>query len=294
MLKDLGDNKISITTSNGAEIVGDFRYNKSNKGLIIVNGFTEERAVANFLARHYKKHFKTWNFDLNSQGESTGNWNLEEMVESFKEVQQVIKHNYGLDKLGMHGNSTGGIVTGLIANSENNLDAICLTGAPAALQDAFPHRLRSLLKRLPNSLIMWGAIKIYKWLSTQNGGEQEGDRVKKEKDHLKLGSAKLYDIKKTIQGVDIATRLDENTQNINLPALIIYGGEDKTCGFKKGVAPHNITQMYDAIKSAEKELKIYPGLNHRLYTSPQPTKNLPPKYHLVTDHLLAFFKKYLA
>ncbi|MBI4918439.1 alpha/beta fold hydrolase [archaeon] len=293
-MKDLGNNKISITTSNGAEIIGDYYHSDSNNGVIMIPGFSEPRDLSEMLAQELSKDFKVWSFDLNSQGESTGNWNLEDMVSSFKEVQKEVKKNYGLEKLGAQGNSTGGIITGVIASSEESvLNAICLTSTPIALQDAFDEKYRKWLKRLPQALIKWGAVKAFKLLQKKHGGEQREDRVKSERDHLKLGSAKIYNIKKAVKDVDTAPMLDEYSQKITAPLLFIYGGEDHTSGFKDGKAPERFNKMYSKIKSKEKQLRIYPKLNHRLYPVPQPKENLPPKYYLVKQDIAEFFKKYL-
>ncbi len=293
-MKSLGNNKVSVLTSNGADIVGDYYPNDSNKGIIMFPGFSEPRDLSKTLAEELSKTYKVWSFDLNSQGESTGRWNLEDMVSSLKEVQKEVKKHYSLEKLGGHGNSTGGIITGIIASSkENVLDAICLTSTPLDLQSAFDEKYRRWLKRLPQSLVKWGAVKAYKWLMDKSGGEQKEDRIRSERDHLKLGSAKIYDIKEAVKSIDTAPKLDDYAENITNPVLFIYGGEDTTSGFAKGKPPERINKMYKKIKSKEKQLKIMTNLNHRLYPVPQPKENIPPKYYLVQKDIVEFFKKHL-
>ncbi|MBI5066407.1 alpha/beta fold hydrolase [Candidatus Woesearchaeota archaeon] len=293
-MKSLGDNKVSVLTSNGANIVGDYYPNDSNKGIIMLPGFSEPRDLSKTLAEELSKHYKVWSFDLNSQGESTGRWNLEDMISSLKDVQKEVKKHYNLKKLGAHGNSTGGIITGIIASSkENCLDAICLTSTPLDLQGAFDEKYRKWLKRLPQALVKWGAVKAYKWLMQKSGGEQKEDRVVSTRDHLKLGSARIYDIKEAVKSIDAAPKLDDYAENITIPVLFIYGGEDSTSGFVKGKPPERITEMYNKIKSKEKKLIINQGLNHRLYPVPQVKENLPPKYYLVQKDVVEFFKKYL-
>jgi alpha-beta hydrolase superfamily lysophospholipase len=142
-----GIEKEIVRCDNNAELVGRVYNGNSKKGVILIPGFSEHKfSLYDIAERLNNEGYNVWAFDLNGQGESGGNWNLEEMAESIGDISKTLKDNYGLDKLGAFGNSLGGMAVGLSAASDkDSLDRICLSGAPTALQEVIPKRLIQIL-----------------------------------------------------------------------------------------------------------------------------------------------------
>jgi len=298
-IKELTDRNIQIGTRN-AEIVGTFYGNlSSNIGILAFPGFTEHRSSLDELCKMLSKEFKVWAFDINSQGDSTGNWDLREIIESVYEIQRCLKDHYGLRKIGAYGNSIGGMAAGLNANEGSNIESICLTSTPAALQDIVPWYNRLLLKSIPQSLVRYGTIQYDKTESLKNENYRNKSHVqfltKEEyRPYAQFGAMKIPSLKNVMKWIGKAPRLDKYAGEITKPALLIYGGEDHMLGIKDSKLPKKIQRMYYSIASKEKMLVIFKGADHSLNSKTQTDDcfNKGPEYGLVKKFIMDHFGHY--
>jgi pimeloyl-ACP methyl ester carboxylesterase len=298
--------KLTIETSDGVVITGNYFDNNSNKGVILFPGFTEHRSSLEDTAKLISTDFKTWIFDINSQGESSGNFDLNEMQRTVYEVTKFLKGKYSLSKVGAFGNSLGGMIVGMAAAQKDNLlDGICLTSAPAGLQDAVPEYAINLLSHAPQSLIRLGLIAYDKVESAKN----ENYRLKTHaqfkgekgyKSYAHFGALKISDIKELAKGFATAPRLDKFVEKIKCPTLMMYGGESRLFGIKGGILPESIQNMYDrlgvlALEDIHKELIIIEGADHSLNekTKIDDCFNQDKKYQIVKSIIHNHFSKYL-
>ncbi|MBI4918446.1 alpha/beta hydrolase [archaeon] len=292
------DNTLTIDTKNGAVLKGDFYDNTSKNGVILLPGFTEHRSTLDNLAQELSKDFKVWSFDLNSQGESTGNWDLHQMKESFYEIQDALKKKHKLKKLGAHGNSLGGMTVGLVT-AEGVLDCICLTSTPAGLQDVLKETFRRKLEKVPNKIARYGMIAfeaVASKLSDKHKKAYEQIKAQKSlKNQIQFGAAKFYDVHQAIHWVDNAPRLDAQVQRITQPVLVIYGGSDLFLGIKDSTLPEVLRKMYEQIDSKNKDLLIIPGAGHslELLERGEALWGRHPKYRFVKEIIAKHFREHL-
>lgn len=256
--------KVAFELTNGANILGDFQDSSSNKGIVFFPGFTENRYSFDHYAKSFNNDFKCWTFDLNSQGESSGNWDLREISDSIHELSSTLKDRYGLKKLGSLGNSLGGMGVGISASRENSsLDCICLTSTPSAIQDVAPPYALSILGKLPQSVVRGGTILIDKLYSRSY--ETHRNTTHKEfwspeegyKPYAQMGATKITNIKETVKALKKAPRMNECVEGIKQPILFVYGGEDSLLKIKDGNLPEKIQEMYDQVGSEEKKTNYF-------------------------------------
>ncbi len=292
------NNTLTIDTNNGAVLKGDFYDNSSSNGVILLPGFTEHRSTLDNLAQELNKDFKVWSFDLNSQGESTGDWDLHQMKESLYEAQKLLKKKHNLNKLGAHGNSLGGMTVGLVA-SEGVFDCICLTSTPAGLQDVLKEDFRRKIERIPNHVARYGMIAfeaVASRFSEKHKTAYEQLKAQKGfKEHIQFGAAKFYDVKQVIDWVDNAPRLDEVVQRIKQPILVIYGGLDLFLGIKDSLLPENLRKMYEELGSQDKDLLVIFGAGHSLEMLERGDAlwGRHPKYRFVKEIIAKHFREHL-
>ncbi len=190
------------------------------------------------------------------------------MTESAYELFNKIKQDYGLSKIGAMGNSLGGMVVGLnAARKDSNLDCICLTSAPSALQDATPI-LAQALNYFPQSLVRLGTITWDK-MQLLAGNSKYANLSHAQffengqyKPYAQFGATKIKNIKDALRWVNEAPRLDKVVKDIKQPTLLIYGGDDSLLKIKDGVLPLKIEEMCNNWGSKNNELIIVSHAEH--------------------------------
>ncbi|MFH1439344.1 MAG: alpha/beta fold hydrolase [Candidatus Woesearchaeota archaeon] len=298
-----GNETVEIGTPK-ANIVGTFYDNlQSSKGIILLPGITEHRSSLESLAEILNIEFKVWTFDINSQGDSTGNWNLAEMVESFGVVTEMLKARYGLTEIGAHGNSTGAMAVGIAAAKGTSLDALCLSGAPAGLQDTVAPWIREVSLVIPQRAVRWFTKLVdWYWAKTNENYRNKSHQLflqEDEKDYntpyAQFGATKIPSLRKLIEWLEVAPRLDIYTTRIKQPTLFIYGGEDKVNGIKGCNLPEKIQAMINNINLRRRAVKIYQGADHCLNgkTNVEDDYNQDSVYQHVKIDILEHFARYL-
>jgi len=297
------DGKIEVTADimPGVELVGNFYDNLSNNGVVLFPGFNEHRSSLDELAKKLNKaDLKVWYFDINSQGESTGSFNMNQIIESIYATESGLRQRYGLRKLGAHGNSVGGMAVGIAAAKNSPIECMCLTATPAGLQDIFPEWARNLLSYAPQSVLRYITIArdIILSSSNQNYRERTHKQFKTEKGYqpyAQWGAIKIYDPKELMESINRAPRLDDFAFNIMKPVLFVYGGEDQTIGIKDSELPSEVKDMYKSIRSKDKRILVVKGADHSLntVTDTDDCFNQDPKFAFVKDHIVEHFAKRL-
>jgi alpha-beta hydrolase superfamily lysophospholipase len=293
--------KLKVTVQGGISLAGNFYENCSaNNGILLFPGVTEHRSSLEGLALELSSEFKVWTFDINSQGESTGDFDLEQMQKSVYEIGKYVKKKHGLSKIGAYGNSIGGMAVGLVAAQEDFFYGVCLTSVPAGIQDVVPGYLSSLMNYVPQSVLRFGTIVFDKLESRKNnnykmkshGGFYDGKKYKK---YAQFGALKIDNIRNLSMWISNAPRLDDVAKKINSPILLIYGGEDSLLGVKRGVLPDKILNMYKNIGSRDKDLMVINGADHslNLKTEPDDCFNQDKEFSFLKRNILKHFSYYL-
>jgi len=304
-LKSGPGERVEINTKNGATLVGDFFESSSDKGIIMFPGITEHRSsLYSFAKKLNQDGFKVWDFDLNSQGESTGNWDITEMQESAHYIQRHLKRRYDLKRIGAFGNSVGAMAVGLASSrQDSDLECLCLIASPSSLDKVVPRTLLKLGKYIPQGLVRAVAIgfdkiqadllknekyrrKTHPLFKTPNGYQP----------YAQFGALKISDLGDMTESALVTLKLSDYTQYIHQPTLLVYGGEDSFIGIKNSQLPAHIRNMYDSLGSENKKLVIVPGASHALNTPPMKADdclNEDPKYSWVKEEVNEHFCKYL-
>ena len=288
--------KIKINTKNGAVISGTFFNNeKSECGIIILPGFATYQSALYNTAKKLSKEFKVWVFDLNSQGESTGDFDVYQMADSFSTISKTLKNQYQLKKLGIFGHSIGGCVALIIEKEHKLFDAICISGTPVDLKKI--SKKFSFLKTLPYSTTRNFMILTDKILVSFNKNYRRRTHqfFKTKKGYSKdihIGALKIKSLKKLFENMNKVPNLNSLAPYINKPILLIYGGADKLNGFKKNYIPEDIQNTYRLIKSDDKSIKIISGADHNMNkrTTIDGDWNKDAEYQHVKEIIFKFFK----
>ena len=59
------------------------------------------------------------------------------------------------------------------------------------------------------------------------------------------------------------TQVSSGLSKLQLPLLVLHGGEDRT------IAPKTSERIFNGASSADKTLKIFPGLRHEILNEPE-------------------------
>lgn len=297
--------KVEIDTQNGARLVGNFFDSNSNKGVIMFPGITENRSsLYAFAERLNQVGFKVWAFDLNSQGESTGNWDIEQMQESAHYIQGHLKTKYGLKRVGAFGNSAGAMAVGIASSRKNSdLECLCLTGAPCSLDLVVPRPLIKIAQYIPQSWVRAAAIgfdRIQRDLLKNDNYRRTCRPTFRDKkgysSPAQFGGLKILSLREMARCALNAPRLVDYASDIHRPTLLIYGGEDTLNGIEGSQLPANIQNMYDSLGTDDKKLVIVPGATHALNSPPMrmgDCLNQDPKYSWIKEEVSEHFCKYL-
>jgi|GEM_PF-6203028 len=297
-----GIQKVKINTNNGAELVGNFHEGSLKKGILFFPGFTEPKeSFQDFTERLCMLGFNTWAFDINSQGESSGNWDLSQMVESVHEIQKVLRQKYNLEKVGAFGNSMGGMAVGITAAKDtSSLDCLCLTTTGTEMYDYFPKNIAKIIKYLPQSLFRQLTILF-------DTVESSSNEIYRNKSHLtfktkegyqpyaQFGALRIHNLKEFMGWIENSPKLMDYANKIIQPVLFIYGGKDRFLGIKDCRLPKRIETMYDSIRSNQKELIVAPGADHSLNTKTRTDEcfNQDLKYKQIKNKIIEHFSYHL-
>ncbi|RMF54970.1 alpha/beta hydrolase [Candidatus Woesearchaeota archaeon] len=294
--------RIVIKAPPGVEIVGTFRENTySKEGILMFPGFTEHRSSLDDLAELLSNHFNVWNFDLNSQGESTGNWDLLQMAESVYNIHSHLKKRHGLRKLGGFGNSIGGMAVGIVASyDDTEFDAICLAGLPVALQDYVRKWQLNLLRKVPQRFLRAATIAYdifatavyenYRNLTHHQFKTPSGYRP-----YAQFGALKIPNLSELIGWIENAPDMMKFVERIHQPVLFIYGGEDHYLKIRHSILPMGLRNMITKTASRKKDVLIVEGADHSLNreTTIDDKFNSDPEYQFVKPHIFCHFMNYL-
>jgi len=76
------------------------------------------------------------------------------------------------------------------------------------------------------------------------------------------GRSLFYRFRVPVQPFDY-TQVSSGLSRLQLPLLLLHGGEDRT------IAPQASERIFNGASSADKTLKIFPGLRHEILNEPE-------------------------
>lgn len=289
IIEDLEKKVTKIKGVNGSVLIGDaYRNLETNKGLILLPGLSEHRISMSDMAKFLSQDYNVWAFDLNAQGDSTGKWDLREMADSIHKIVGNLKEGYELEKIGLFGNSMGGMAGGIAASyTDSPLDVLCLSTTGGSMFDyTYAKQARDAANLHPS--IIYGACVLFDWFETLTNKHYRNLTHKKMKKHPFFGATKLGDPKEFFSSMLNAPQLIDYADKIEQPTLLIKGDKDLFLSLD------SVQQLYEIIPG-NKQLWLIKGADHSL-NGKTPTDsyfNHDSNYQFVKSEIKSFFNNHM-
>jgi pimeloyl-ACP methyl ester carboxylesterase len=199
--------KVLFTNSQGIQLVGLLDKVVNNGQIVVMgHGFTSSkkgRAASHVSKALSEAGINTLRFDFFGHGDSKGKFEDITISEGIDDALQAIEYakQLGYKKIGLFGNSFGGIVGLATASMSKDVNSLCVLCPVSDFKSMLDNKF------LERDIDAWKTIgkNIYK--------EKDGKRY-----YLKFDF--YEDTKKWI--------MYDKAKNINCPTLIIHGDADKT------------------------------------------------------------------
>ena len=227
--------------------------------LVIVHGLAEHSGRYDYVAEKFQNAgFGVIRFDNRGHGKSRGDraWieSFQEYIDDANSVVNRTAEEFAGIPLFLMGHSMGGfIATGYAIKYPGKVQGQIFSGAAVGPLSAFdflrdmdykahgrdplPNGLGHLVSRDPAVVSAYAQDPlVLKSITTQLAGSVWKDGV---------------------------AWIEANAHTINVPALILHGGDDQI------VPPAASEWLYNQIASTDKSLKIYPGLYHEILNDPE-------------------------
>ncbi len=224
--------------------------------VIFVHGLGEHLGRYNYLTKKFNEAgFSVYRFDHRGHGHSDG---ARAFYEDYNELIDDVNHIVDLAKkenpdypLFVLGHSMGGYAVACYGvKYPDKVNGIIISGGltrdKAGLITSLSRDLNPIMY-LPNTL---------------------GSVVSRDPDVVKAYGEDPLVLKEISVGLYYALSnglqwLLDNTANFNYPVLILHGGDDRIVSCEDSI------EFYDAISSADKELKVYDILFHEILNEPE-------------------------
>jgi len=231
--------------------------------LLLVHGAGEhsgryQRVADYFVANGYAVAA----LDHPNHGKSDGRYGHVEQFDDFTQTLQTFHQQVTADFPGvpqiLFGHSMGGLISCLYLLQQQGAFLGCVLSGPAIKTDIEPGLLQMLLIRTLSRLVPTAGV-----LALDADGVSR-DRHEVEKyvndplvNHDKMSARMVAELFRAMH------RIQDCAGQVNLPMLLLHGEADAMA------AASGSRFLHDAISSADKTLKIYPGLYHEILNEPE-------------------------
>jgi alpha-beta hydrolase superfamily lysophospholipase len=231
--------------------------------IIVVHGMAEHGGrYDRFAAAATERGYAVAALDQPGHGRSYGEKAYVDRFEDFQRALAVFHEAMAAEFAGIPhfllGHSLGGLIGGIYLLRAQERFAGCVMSGPAVKTQVEPPALQMLLIRLLSALLpRLGVLQL----------EAEGVSRNPEEVARYLADPLVYSGKIAARVVAelfaAMTRLRENCGQITLPLLLLHGGEDRMTD------PEGSRLLHERVGSADKTLRVYPGLYHEVFNEPE-------------------------
>ncbi len=254
----------------------------SKAGVVLVHGYGEHCGRYTHVAQALNNAgYSVTSFDHRMHGKSDGQprayvTDIETMVADLKQVWDKAKAEIGNKPMFLIGHSMGGaVVTRFTVQYQAEMQGLVTSGAAVLSSESLPAFLVTTVKAVSKFLPTLPTPKINStYLSHDPQIPQQYDR-----DPLVYhGTMKLASIAALAHNGEVVLK---QAPDLKLPILVLHGEADK-------VVPMQCSQVFYAkAGSADKTLKIYPGLYHEIFNELEKEMVLTTVINWLDAHLFA-------
>lgn len=236
--------------------------NKPKAVLVVLHGVAEHsNRYLNLVDNLVPEGYAIYSYDQRGHGKSPGqrgyidSWS--EYRTDLKRFLELVNQREPNSSIFLYGHSQGALITlDFLIKEDNNLPGAIVSGSPLASDDAASPLLMASAKILSR---VWPTFSLD---SPINPAQLSCDArvVKKYQDDPTV--FKILTARWGTEYLKTQNMVRENAAAIDLPILILHGGEDTLCD------PKGSQYLYDQVSSADKTLKIYPSYFHEIHNEP--------------------------
>jgi alpha-beta hydrolase superfamily lysophospholipase len=230
--------------------------------LVIIHGVAEHsNRYLNLVDNLVPEGYAIYSYDQRGHGKSPGQRGY---IESWDEYRsdlnlflELVQSREPALPVYIYGHSQGAlIVLDYLIMEHSSLSGTIVSGSPLASDDAASPLLVASAKILSR---VWPTFSLD---SPINPAQLSCDArvVKKYQDDPAV--FKILTARWGTEYLKTQNMVRENAAAIDLPILILHGGEDSLCN------PKGSQYLYDQVSSADKTLKIYPSYFHEIHNEP--------------------------
>ncbi|MEM8561931.1 MAG: lysophospholipase [Pseudomonadota bacterium] len=244
-----------------------FRYwqpdEKPKAVLLIVHGAGEHSGRYQYMATYFTDlGFAVAALDHPGHGKSAGEYghinSLNDLVETVSKFHDQLIRDFTDIPFFIIGHSMGGLVTSLYLLKRQHDFAGCVLSGPAIRSEIEPGFMQFLTIRFLSAL-----APRTKVLQLDARGVSRDPKVVAEYEadplvnHSKMSARMVYEL---FSGME---RVQSQAPQISIPILIMHGEADLL------TAPDGSRELYSAVTSKDKTLKMYPQLYHEIFNEPE-------------------------
>ncbi len=256
--------ELRISTADNFELFEQTWTCDNAKGLVIItHGIAEHSGRYDHVAQSLVAGgYTVIGFDLRGHGKSSGKRNyvksFQDYLNDLQDVLNRARENHGHLPLFLLGHSMGGgIVTLFTIERQPDVKGLVLSGPSVKVSDDISPMLQKVSTFLSALLPKLPVLKLSSTDISRDPKVIESydtDPLNYRGGVLARTGAELLGATKTISA---------NSSAINLPILIMHGGNDKLADVSGS------EMLYKNVSSEDKTIKIYDGLYHEILNEPE-------------------------
>ena len=230
--------------------------------LVVIHGVAEHSdRYLNVVDNLVPSGYAIYAYDQRGHGQSPGQRGY---IESWDEYRSDLKQfldlvhqrESGLPVF-MYGHSHGALIAlDFLINESNNLSGALVSGSPLASDDAASPMLVAAAKILSR---VWPTFSLD---SPINPAQLSCDARVVQKYQDDPAVFKILTARWGTEYLKTQDEVREQASKIDVPILILHGGEDSLCD------PQGSQYLYEQVSSTDKTLKIYPSYFHEIHNEP--------------------------
>lgn len=232
--------------------------------VLLVHGIAEHIGRYKHVAEYFVEHgYGLFGLDHRTHGQSEGQprvyiTDFNQVVNDLKQYFDHMRQQYPDKRIFIYGHSMGSFIATLFTvRYQDQLAGFVSTGSPLTLDSQFPsivatigNFISAVAPQLPLIPLALGSISRDPAVITAYNA-----------DPLVLAGKVRA---RMAAGYNTALApLRDQLPTLRLPMLVLHGGDDRL------TPPAGSQLLYDKASSADKRLKIYPGLYHEIHNEPE-------------------------